>query len=302
MTFGNQHSFFRTKITYAVLVLIILVLYRPQAALSQQTIQIRHSQGDGDIAHSYFSQIISEVLHRTEKEYGSSELKVSVENLTQKRSLHFVEIGKEIDLDWAGTNKERERTLRAIRIPLNLGLLGYRLLVIKKGRRTEFDQITTPQQLKKLIACQGQHWPDSDILEDNGYTVDRTIRFEFMWTMIDKKRCDYFPRAISEGYGETEHFGTNKFLAYDKLLLAYRFPMYFFVNKKDEQLALRFEKGLETMLNDGSLLQLMKEHPATRSAFPLTQYQNSRIFFMQNNFLTPETLNLPNKYWLSLEN
>ena len=121
MVFKNQRSSLRVRTLHIILFIAFLCL--PQTALSQQAIQIRHPQGDGDIAHRYFSQIITEVLRRTEKEYGLSELKISTENLTQKRSLHFVKIGKGIDLDWAGTNKEREQTLRAIRIPLNLSLI-----------------------------------------------------------------------------------------------------------------------------------------------------------------------------------
>ena len=276
-----------------------LIFITPNA-YSQNVINIRHAQGEGDIAHSYFSEIIIEVLKRTTEDYGPAVLNVTRENLTQKRALKFLERGQDINIDWAGTNIERERKLRAIRIPLNMGLLGYRLLVIRKDRRAEFDKITSENQLKKLTACQGQHWPDSDILEDNGYTVNRTIRYELIWKMIDSKRCDYFPRAIIEGYGETKSFASDKYTTYDKILIVYRFPMYFFVNSTNAKLAQRVEQGLGAMLEDDSLLAIMKKHPASHGAFPLSKYNNSQIFHITNKYLSPETRSLPEKYWLNI--
>ncbi|WP_052742129.1 hypothetical protein [Kiloniella litopenaei] len=283
---------------------IIVIAFQTTAlsftARSETVINIRPAQGAGDVAHSYFSELITTILNRTSAKYGLAKLHVTSENLTQQRSLKLLEEGRRIDLDWAGTNLGREQALHPVRIPLNMGLLGYRLLVIRQDRVREFDQIRTPAQLKTLIACQGQHWPDSDILEDNGYTVNRTIRFELMWKMIEVGRCDYFPRAISEGYGEVNFFGKDTYAAYDKILIGYRFPMYFFVNKSNQTLAARIEEGLEAMLEDNSLLQFMKRHPATKSAFPLGQYANSRIFTAENKYISEETRNLPEKYWLKV--
>ncbi|WP_085906708.1 hypothetical protein [Kiloniella majae] len=285
--------------------LIILIIssctaFTSISAYSKTVINIRQAQGAGDIAHSYFTALISEVLNRTASKYGPAKLNVTSSNLTQQRSLYFLEKGRKIDLDWAGTNLEREQDLRPIRIPLNMGLLGYRLLVIRKDRIAEFDKIQTPEQLKRLTACQGQHWPDSNILEDNGYIVNRTIRFELMWKMIEKQRCDYFPRAISEGYGEAEFYGTDTYKAYDKILITYRFPMYFFVNLNNQALAKRLEEGLESMIEDRSLLKFMEQHPATKAAFPLSQYENSRIFVAENQYITKETRDLPDRYWLKI--
>ncbi|WP_417432144.1 hypothetical protein [Kiloniella sp.] len=139
---------------------------------SETTINIRPAQGAGDAAHSYFSELITTILNRTSSTYGLAKVNVPVENLTQNRSLRLLKEGRRVDLNWAGINLKREQDLRPIRIPLNMGLLGYRLLVIRQDRLSEFDQIRTPDQLNKLIACQGQYWPDSDIIEDNGYIVN----------------------------------------------------------------------------------------------------------------------------------
>ncbi len=291
-------SFF--QICATIFVLGFNAIFLSFTVRSETTINIRPAQGAGDAAHSYFSELITTILNRTSSTYGLAKVNVTVENLTQNRSLRLLKEGRRIDLDWAGTNLRREQDLRPIRIPLNMGLLGYRLLVIRQDRLSEFDQIRTPDQLKKLIACQGQHWPDSDILEDNGYIVNRTIRFELMWKMVETGRCDYFPRAISEGYGEVKFYGTDTYAAYDKILIGYRFPMYFFVNKDNETLAARLEDGLESMLEDNSLLEFMSRHPATKSAFPLSQYENSRIFEAENKYISQETRNLPEKYWLKV--
>ncbi len=265
-----------------------------------QNIRIRAPQGESDTAHDYYRKLLELALERTQEEYGPGSVSVTTYNVTQTRSLRMVEEDKGLDLNWAGTNAEREKRLQAIRIPLNLGLLGYRMLSIRKDRIAEFDQIESLDELKRLKACQGSHWPDSDVLEAAGFRVLRTVKFETMYKMVGAGRCDYFPRSIIEGYGEVRQQGPDEFFAYDRILIAYKFPMYFFVSKSKSQLAQRIEQGLIKALHDGSFLELMKSQSTTKSAFPLDRYRSSIIFHIENPYLTPETPIERTELWLEM--
>ena len=93
-------------------------------------IRIRAPQSESDVAHSYFRELLALALKKTADEYGPAKVVVTSLNLMQNRALSYLNKGDHIDKNWTGTNKEREKVYRPIRVPLNLGLLGYRMLAI----------------------------------------------------------------------------------------------------------------------------------------------------------------------------
>ena len=56
----------------------------------------------------------------------------SKQPMQQGRALRQLAKGLDVDVVWSGTSKEREEKLRPIRIPLQKGLNGYRLFLVKK--------------------------------------------------------------------------------------------------------------------------------------------------------------------------
>ena len=126
------------------------------------------------------------------------------------------------------------------------------------------------------------------------------MKFEAVYRMIKAGRCDFFPRRIIEGYSEVRHPGREELLSYDRILIAYKFPMYFFVSRTKPQLAKRIEQGLIKALDEGSFMELMRTQPTTKSAFPLSQYQSSIIFHIENPYLPPKTPIKIHKLWLKM--
>lgn len=280
------------------LLLMFLVI---QFTFSEQIIKIRPKQSVDDASHSYYVELLKIVLKNTEKQYGKATIKITDFNATQGRSLDELEEGKYIDIDWAGTSIEREKNLIPIRVPLIGGLLGYRVPVIKKSDKKKFDEIKNLNDLKTLIQISGTHWPDSDIMESAGLNVYRVPKFEQMYPMLESGRVDYFPRGINEVYGELKARNNKELMIYDRIIIAYKFPMYFFTNKKNIILAQRLEKGLMIAVEDGSLLKLIKTHPVTAPVFPLDKYKNSLIFEIKNQFLPKETPLNNEKFWIKLK-
>jgi len=187
-------------------------------------------------------------------------------------------------------------------VPLTMGLLGYRLPVIKRKDIPLFNSLGE-DQLKDLRACQGSQWPDSDILEHNGYRVIRAPQFKMMYRMLSGGRCHYFPRGLNEVYGEVSSFEDlgrpEDLIVYERLILKYRLPMVFFVHKDNERLAMALEQGLKNLVDTGRLTKFLTEHPVTKDAFPLGRFSNSQLLELDNPLLT---IDLPKdaKYWLEL--
>jgi hypothetical protein len=256
-----------------------------------------------DPAYGYFIDLTKLVLSKTQHLYPNSKLTfIPHYRMTQARSLRLLN-DNNVDLIWAGTSTYREQLYTPIYFPLFRGLLGYRVLLIRKGDKAKFSLMERPKQLKELVACQGAHWPDSDILESNGYKVTRVVHFDAMFKMLAKKRCDYFPRAIFEGEAEQKEI-VNDFpniTLLDQIILHYNFPIYYFVAKNNTKLAQRLMVGLNQSLEDGSLMQLMQTHSVSKHLFPLSQWKEKRFFELSNNdFNTKAKENNP-QFWINLK-
>lgn len=244
-----------------------------------------------DASHRYYQDLLSAQLD------GDDELTTIERPVTQVRSLQLLNSG-DLTVAWSGTSYRRENLYRPLRVPLFLGLLGVRVPVIRAADQARFDKITEETQLQALVACQGDQWPDSDILERNHYTVERVAKFESMYRMLKGGRCDYFPRSIIEVYGELNAPDRSDLIVYERLLLSYTFPMYYFTSYGREELARSLESRLYEFATSGRLLEFMKSHPATRPAFPLSRFRKSTIFYLHNPDLPTETPISDTALWL----
>ncbi|NVK25270.1 MAG: hypothetical protein HWE10_10115 [Gammaproteobacteria bacterium] len=158
------------------------------------------------------------------------------------------------------------------------------MLITNEQNLFNVENVSHVDQLKRMVTCQGQHWPDSDILEHNQFQVARVLVFEAMYEVIAKGRCDLFPRGIHEIFPEYATFKAqhpNLRIA-NNIILHYQAPVYFFVGKQNQELANRIELGLKRLNNTGAFEMLLKQSPITANMFPLEQWQNSQVFELEN--------------------
>lgn len=244
---------------------------------------------DQDARNAYFIDVLKLALAKTEPLYGKFELQTSKIKMNQARALKNLETNKGIDVVWTMTSIERENLLQPIRIPLLKGLLGYRIFIIRKGTQKSFSSVESVAQLKVLKAGQGADWPDTRILKANGLNVIEASEYPILFTMLARKRFDYFPRGVNEPWAEIKAH-TNKGLEVEKnIILQYPAPIYFFVHKDNLLLAERIETGLRMAIEDGSFDLIFRNHPANKAIFKLADIPNRRIFKLDNPFLPSQT-------------
>jgi hypothetical protein len=277
----------------------ILVLYNPLFA--SQVIRTTPPQSEFDISHSYFIGLLQLAIDKTENDYEPTQIKFS-SVLQQGRAFVELENNRNIDVYWSGTSIKREHRTSAIRVPLVKGMLGIRQFIIPKSKEIEFSFVNTLDDLKKFVACQGAHWPDSDILEQAGLKVIKNPIYEGIFKQLSAGRCDYFPRGVHEGKSEVlarqSEYPNLKW--YSELILYYPFPMYFFVSKDNYSLKLRIEKGLKMAVDDGSFEQFMRSHSVTAGLFPLSQWLEVRTIEIDNIQLPKNTERQDSRYWLQI--
>ncbi len=261
-------------------------------------IRIPQPRSPHDISHDYYVGLLEKVLRKGAAGRPLPRIKATLV-MEQGRASRELLKGDLIDLIWVGIQPEKDTQFRAIRIPLERGLMGFRKFTILSNRHADFEQVLGLTQLKRLLACQGSHWPDTAILQAAQLPVMASPVYENLFPQLVAGRCDYFPRGLHEGVAELkqrQHL-YPQLIRYQDIMLHYPFAVYFFTAPHHEALAQWLERGLEAMIDDGELLAYMQQHPLTAHVFPLYQQNASRWFELHNPLLPVDTDYRNRRYW-----
>jgi ABC-type amino acid transport substrate-binding protein len=206
--------------------------------------------------------------------------------MTQERQVRELEAGRTIDVAPMPSSPEREARLLPIRIPINKGVLGWRLGLIRKGDQGLFAGIKTLEDLKRVRLAQGQDWPDTQILQANGINVITAPRYEGLFKMLVVKRFDYFPRSIMEIWDEQAD-NPDTLEVESHLALHYFYDAYFMVNRKSTRLAQDIREGLEKAIANGSFDKLFQQYYGDR--LREAHLETRTVIELKNPLLTPGT-------------
>lgn len=286
---------------------LLLTLAWPQLVLpaagatEPDTVRVSNWQSqDGKPRLDYFHDLFRHLLDLTEPAFGPVTVIPVRDKLSQSRLLAELKAGR-MDVSWTGTNVEREREALPVRIPIDMGLIGQRVPVIRADRAAEFAKVRNVDDLKRFTACQGAQWPDADVLAAAGLPQVMHVHFDQLYAMLRAGRCDYFARGLAEVADEFALYGGPELVVFDRLVIAYPMPVYFFVSPARPELARRLETGLRRMLADGSLRRMLSTHPSTRGAFPLERFHNATVIHLRNPTLPPETPLTEPGLWLTVD-
>ena len=186
-------------------------------------------------------------------------IKPSTVAMSQGRALEQLAKGLDVDVVWSMTSQERESALRPIRIPIDKGLLGWRLILTSQSGAEALSKVNSLDDLRKLQAGQGHDWPDTEILRHNGLPVQIGASYLGLFNMLRAGRFDYFPRSIIEIWSEQKAYGLQDLVIDKNLVLYYPTALYFFVNKNDPGLAGAIENGLNKAIANGKFEQLFQQ-------------------------------------------
>lgn len=173
-------------------------------------------------------------------------------NINEARGSLMLKLDRGIDYQFLSLNAERARDFIAIdEFPIYQGLLGMRLLLVKKGNRDRFKDVKTIDDLKKFKAIHNEHWSDIAVFHTNGLPVEADTSYDALFRQLISGRGDYFSRGVSEIWGELDLHQEQIEIA-DHISLFYLHPCVFLLNKKNTGLANLIRKGLRKTKLDGS--------------------------------------------------
>ena len=288
----------RAPLSHWFLVLLATFALTASVRAEQIRIPVKVQSTQLEQPSDYFTTLLLMALEASKARNEEIDIIFSPRDYSQARWINMLQTDKSNFVIWTMTDKEREQQLRPIRIPLFKGLFGYRALLIRKGEQARFDQVKTAADLASFLGGQGTHWPDTLILQANGLRLTTAETTESLFRMINAKRFDYFPRGISEAWFELLQRKDTGLIVEENLLLYYPTDIYFFVNKENEALALRIEKGMEALIDNGKFDQFFYNHPRVSSG--LARVKSRRIIELKNPYLPAETPVDNPRYWMDL--
>lgn len=220
--------------------------------------------------------------------------------LTQGRAIKQLKANREISLVWSMTDKIREDELLPVRIPIYKGLIGWRLFLVTEDNYDVFNTFSTIQELRQYTPVQGHDWPDTKILQANGFEVVTATNFDEMFNIVRLERAGFFPRSIVEIWSEMANPEYNRGLRIEPHL-AIRYPTatYFFFNKKNIVMKNLIETGLRRAIAAGEFDQLfLREH---QHYIEQANIKNRIVFELENPVLPENTPLQEAQFWYTVE-
>jgi hypothetical protein len=235
--------------------------------------------------YDYYAKVLDLALSKTVARYGAYTLQSVEFAASNPRLNQLLEYGQDINVLVAQPNQERDERFVPVRIPLDKGLLGYRIMIIRSADAGLFSAVRSVEDLRRLHLGQGFDWEDTHVLSAAGLLVEGASDRSTLMDMLVRGRFQGFPRAIFEIDDELEHHvsdGGPPLQAEAALMLHYKATKIFYVSKADAPLAERLEAGLRMAIADGSFDRLFFSHPTIARALQRANFGGRRIFELAN--------------------
>ncbi|STR44639.1 hypothetical protein EV682_106112 [Iodobacter fluviatilis] len=193
----------------------------------------------------------------------------------------------DLSVHWFLQTAERDKRFLRVDIPLSFGLIGQRLLLIKKGQSAAYSRVKTLADLQAINKRAGlaQGWFDVMVWKENQLPVYEQIgdwQVLFKLLAAGNRDVDYFPRGAIE---ILDDLAAHPDLEIEPdLLLSYERDFVFYVSPRYPQLRNQIEKALQAALASGLQRRLFDQ-----LLFPKVKQLNL-------NKRTVINLNTSNKY------
>jgi hypothetical protein len=217
----------------------------------------------GDQRYAYHWRVLRAALEITRGKYGDYVLEPGP---VMSEKLQVVEIRRPrgaLNTMVLDATEEMERALLPVKIPIDKGLLGYRVLLIHAEDQARFSGVQSLEQLRQFRFGQQREWSDVAIYQAAGLNVVAGSSYEGLFSMLMRRRFDAFGRGLTEVTGELAHWRQKypQMAIENELLLYYPLPVYYWFQRTEEGRlkARRVEEGMRQLMADGTLDRLFNE-------------------------------------------
>ncbi|PRO71639.1 MAG: hypothetical protein CBB67_021815 [Alteromonadaceae bacterium TMED7] len=241
--------------------------------------------------------IIEMAAKLSEPEFGPYTIRPS-RVIEQGRAFISLAEGELLNVMVAGISSERERLGLPIYVPLDRGLLGFRVCLQNKTARS-LKKITslTDFMNNRIVVGVGSHWPDREILEYNGLKVMHSPVYEQLFPMLHKGRFDCFLRSMHEVDQELVTYQEYELQVDKYISIIYPQADFAFVSVNHPRIHKRLQLGLKKAIAQG----LFSEHFEKYYAATLKEHNlyGRKLIILENPDLSIEAFDAINEYGLA---
>lgn len=283
---------FAIKLAYIICALFIL-----HVAHAVDSIKVHTSALSEDKRRMHKDEVLRRALEISKKSYGTFTLEFVNIELPTTRALRSLETGQLINVFIAAASNKWDNIAIPIKIPVRLGQLSYRLLLVNQSHLDKFKAINSLADLKKLIAGSQKGWTLNEVLNAADIDVVTGSNFEGLFLMLNNDRFDYFPRAIYEVYDELENRQNilKDIVVEPTLALYIPTASYVYVSHEKPRIAQRLKYGLQQMVKNGELKALFNKY--YKEDIIRADLQNRKIIKIKNSYFNKQDIFIDRDLW-----
>jgi len=209
---------------------------------------------DSPKQHLFYHELLSLAI----KDIGHSP-KLTVSDVPQLRIKKYLEMGR-ISIYWMLETPERNQQYIPIEVDITNGLIGKRVLLIRKGDQELFNNVENIDDFRNLdlVGGMGKNWFDSLVWQANNLKYKESSgNWSSIFKMVAKgKEFDYFARGVNEVTLENNRHPELQIES--KLLFIYNRDFRFYLSKTGLHSGEKYEEIISLALKKAKESGLIK--------------------------------------------
>jgi hypothetical protein len=231
-------------------------------------------------------------------DYGEYEIMPSPP-YEQGRAFASLNQPEQINMMIASVDKLREQQANTIYIPLERGLAGFRLCLVKNTNSQAFLGINTLRDFRKrkLSVGVGAHWPDKAILTFNQLPVTTSPIESDLYSMLDAGRFACLSRSVKEVSESVINQNHIDIGVEQNIAFIYPLADFIYISKTETRLAERIEKGLRLAIENEQFYTLFEKH--YKQLLLKHNLYGRKLFFLKNENMSEKARDAINQYGIA---
>lgn len=271
----------------------------PTSAGTSNALQVTIPYMDRLAPHrTYADQLLAIALDLASDRYGPAKVVQQARDTVIRRQLLELERDGGISVAIALPSAEWLDMALPVRVPIMRGLSSFRLFFGLRSKQALYDSVRSIEDLKALRIGQGPGWSTAPLLEANGFKITYGGTYNTLIPMLAAERYPLLMRAAFEVGPELKANTAShpELMLVEPFALFSYLPMYFFVSRRQPQLAERIEYGLKRAHASGALDKLFQA--TFGDALRLLRRLNPRYFTIPNPSLEARSFERDRPYLL----
>lgn len=249
-----------------------------------------------NLNNPFLKTTLQNLLELTNEDFEQVKI-VPSEKMEQGRA--FSELIKgNIDIFIAAADSRREALANPIYVPLDRGLLGFRVCLInKQSSRIKAVSSLSEFQEKKLTVGSGTHWPDTQVFQANGFSVVTSPVLSSLFNMLKNQRYDCLSRSVNEINKELLNLKDTDIIAEDRLLFIYPNADFIFVSPENPRLHRRLSYGIGRSLENNSYYEIFDQF--FEKILVKHGIYHRKLIILNNEQISPKALSAINRFGIA---